>query len=204
LIVNFTQQPLIPDSMRCLSVPSSCYCFLLTQLPLSDFIVDRRNWRKSELNNIYSHSSDATLGNYYPIYPTVGIHCRSDNRYRANILNTAPVPRYMNMYVYRHFHNVNALRFVRPLLYKRVDIFWPVSFTVSAWEWVYATNLSRLQRETSKRHVGEAHSVLITATLLPQRLICYWGRIVSPRTLADLRLTTAQQRTTGQNLLSDL
>jgi hypothetical protein len=27
-------------------------------------------------------------------------------------------------------------------------------------------NLSRLQRETSKRHVGEAHSVLITAILL--------------------------------------
>jgi hypothetical protein len=39
--------------------------------------------------------------------------------------------------------------------------------------------LSRLQRETrererqtSKRHVGEAHSVLTTAILLPQRLSC--------------------------------
>jgi hypothetical protein len=29
------------------------------------------------------------------------------------------------------------------------------------------------ERETSKRHVGKAHSVLITANLLPQRLSCY-------------------------------
>jgi hypothetical protein len=64
------------------------------------------------------------------------------------------------------------------------------------------------ERETSKRHVGEAHSVLITAILLPQRLSCYWGEIVSLRMLtnlrlADLRVTTAQQRSTGQNLPSD-
>jgi hypothetical protein len=57
--------------------------------------------------------------------------------------------------------------------YRRTDNSRPVS-TVSTWEWVYATNLSRLQRETSKRHVGEAHSVVITAILLPQRLSCYW------------------------------
>jgi hypothetical protein len=91
--------------------------------------------------------------------------------------------------------------------YSGVDTFRPVSFTDSAWERVYATKLS--ERETSKRHVGEAHSVLITAILLPQRLSCYWGRIVSLRMLtnlglADLRLTTAQQRTTGQNLQSGL
>jgi hypothetical protein len=30
--------------------------------------------------------------------------------------------------------------------YRRADNFRPVSFIVSAWEWVYATNLSRLQR----------------------------------------------------------
>jgi hypothetical protein len=65
------------------------------------------------------------------------------------------------------------------------------------------------EREASKRHVGEAHSVLTTAILLPQRLSCYWGKIVSLRMLAsirlpNLRLTTAQQRSTGQNLLSDL
>jgi hypothetical protein len=92
---------------------------------------------------------------------------------------------------------------------RRASNFQPVSFTVSAWEWVYATNLSRLQRETSKRHVGEAHSVLTTAILLPQRPSCYWCKIVSLRMLAnlrlaDLRLTTAQQRSTGQNLPSDL
>jgi hypothetical protein len=92
--------------------------------------------------------------------------------------------------------------------YRRADNFQPVSFTVGAWEWVYATNLSRLRRETSKRHVGEAHSVL-TAILLPQRLSCYWFRIVSLRMLTnlwvvDLRLTTARQRSTGQNLPSDL
>jgi hypothetical protein len=61
--------------------------------------------------------------------------------------------------------------------------------------------LTRLQRETkeresSKRHVGEAHSVLITAILLLQRLSCYWDKIASLRMLtnlrlADLRLTTA-------------
>jgi hypothetical protein len=61
--------------------------------------------------------------------------------------------------------------------YRRTDSSRPVSFTVCAWKWVYATNLSRLQketrereRETSKRHVGEAHSVLTTAILLPHRL----------------------------------
>jgi hypothetical protein len=40
--------------------------------------------------------------------------------------------------------------------YRRADNSRPVSFTFSTSEWVYATNLSRLQRETSKRHVGEA------------------------------------------------
>jgi hypothetical protein len=45
--------------------------------------------------------------------------------------------------------------------------------------------------------------------LLPQCLSCYRGKIVSLRMLtnlrlADVRLTTAEQRTTGQNLPSDL
>jgi hypothetical protein len=31
----------------------------------------------------------------------------------------------------------------------------------------------REREKTSKRHVGEAHSVLTTAILLPQRLSCY-------------------------------
>jgi hypothetical protein len=93
--------------------------------------------------------------------------------------------------------------------YRRSDNFRPVSITVSAWEWVYATNLSRLQGKTSKRHVGEAHSVPTTAILLPQCLSCYWGKTVSLRMLtnlrlADLSLTTAQQRFSGQNLPSDL
>jgi hypothetical protein len=111
--------------------------------------------------------------------------------------------------------DVEALTF-----YTRADNSRLLSFTVSSWEWVYATNLSRLQRETrererereretSKRHVGEAHSILTTAILLPQRLGCYWGKIVSLRMLtivrlADWRLTTAQQRSTGQNLPPDL
>jgi hypothetical protein len=81
--------------------------------------------------------------------------------------------------------------------------------SVSAWEWVYATNLYRLQKETSKRYVGEAHSALITAILSPQRLRCYVGKTVSLRMhtnlrLVDSRLTTAQQRSTSQNLPSDL
>jgi hypothetical protein len=70
-------------------------------------------------------------------------------------------------------------------------------------------NKKERERETSKSHVGEAHSVLITAILLPQRLSCYGGKIVSLRMLtnlgfADLRLTNVQQRTTAQNLPSDL
>jgi hypothetical protein len=97
--------------------------------------------------------------------------------------------------------------------YRRADNSRPVSFNVSTWEWVYATNLSRLERETREKETGklheeEAHSVLITAILL-RRLSCYWGKIVSLRMLtnlrlADLRLTTAQQRFTGQNLPFDL
>jgi hypothetical protein len=94
------------------------------------------------------------------------------------------------------------------VMYRGADNSQPVS-TVSAWECVYATNLSRLQGESNRRHVGEAHSVLTTATLLPQRLSCYWDKIVSLRMLtnlrlADYRLTAAQQRTTGQNLPPDL
>jgi hypothetical protein len=89
-------------------------------------------------------------------------------------------------------------------MYRLADNSRPVSFTACVWERVYATNLSRLQGETSKRHVGEAHSLLTPAILLPQRLSCYWGKIVSLRMLADLRLTTAQQRTTGQNQACDL
>jgi hypothetical protein len=90
-----------------------------------------------------------------------------------------------------HEHEAHA---VNDHWYRHDDISRPVSFTVSAWDWVYAANLSRLQREkrerqrerkTSKRHVGEAHSVLI---LLPQRLSCYRGKIVSLRMLTNLRL----------------
>jgi hypothetical protein len=86
-----------------------------------------------------------------------------------------------------------------------------VSFTVSAWESMLRTYLvcREKERETSKLHVGDGHSVLITAILLPKRLCCYWGKTVSLRMLtnlrlADLRMTTAQQRSTVQNLPSDL
>jgi hypothetical protein len=75
------------------------------------------------------------------------------------------------------------------LMYRLADNSGPVTFTVSALEWVYATNLSRLQRETSRRHVGEAHSVLTTVILLTQRLSCYFGKIVSLRMLANLKLS---------------
>jgi hypothetical protein len=87
----------------------------------------------------------------------------------------------------------------------------PVSFTVGAWEWVYATDLSRLQRETREREWerekqtarGRSSSVLITTILLPSRLSCFWGKIMSLRMLtnlrlADLRLTTEQQRSTAK------
>jgi hypothetical protein len=65
--------------------------------------------------------------------------------------------------------------------YRCVDTSRAVPFTVSALQLVYATNLSRLQRETkrekereiSKRHVAGAHSIRITALLLLLRLSCY-------------------------------
>jgi hypothetical protein len=67
--------------------------------------------------------------------------------------------------------------------HRYTDNFRPVYFTVSAWEWMYATNLPRLQRktkekerETSKRNVREAHSLLMTAILLPQCLSCDYGK----------------------------
>jgi hypothetical protein len=70
--------------------------------------------------------------------------------------------------------------------YRRADNSGPVFFTVSAWEWVYAMKERRernkrggkRERETSKRHVGEAHSALITAILLPQRLSCACSSIL--------------------------
>jgi hypothetical protein len=69
-------------------------------------------------------------------------------------------------------HGQSAYQLIS-LGYRRADNPRPVSFTVSAWGRVYATNLSRLQRET------EAHSVLITAILLTQRPSCYCGKTVS-------------------------
>jgi hypothetical protein len=66
----------------------------------------------------------------------------------------------------------------------------------------------RGKQERQANGTWEKHSLLTAAILLPQRLSCYWGKIVSLRMLTklrltDLRLTTAQQRSTGQNLPSD-
>jgi hypothetical protein len=78
------------------------------------------------------------------------------------------------------------------LLYRRADNSRPMSFTVTAREWVYATNFCRenkreRERETSTLHVGETHSVLTTANILPRRLsYCYWGKIVSLRMFTNL------------------
>jgi hypothetical protein len=51
------------------------------------------------------------------------------------------------------FHNGHCPPHEEHLIwaYWRADNFRPMSFTVSAWEWVYATNLHRLQRETRER-----------------------------------------------------
>jgi hypothetical protein len=48
------------------------------------------------------------------------------------------------MYVCKHICKKVVLQ-----LYRAADSFWPVYFTVSAWERAYATNLLRLQREHS-------------------------------------------------------
>jgi hypothetical protein len=65
----------------------------------------------------------------------------------------------------------NTLQYLIVFMYRSGDNFRLVSITVSAWESVYATSSSCLQRETSKRHVGEADSVLTTAILLLQCLV---------------------------------
>jgi hypothetical protein len=111
----------------------------------------------------------------------------------ANMYITVPVLTYPKAFL------AKALRII--WYYRRANNSRPVYFTVSAWEWVYATNLSHLQwetkergRETRKRHVGEAHSVLITGIRLPQRLICYWGKTVSLRMLTNLRLADLRLR----------
>jgi hypothetical protein len=86
--------------------------------------------------------------------------------------------------------------FTQFIKYRHPDNSRPVSFTVSAWDWVYATNLYRLrrERETSKRHVGEAHCVLTTAILLPQCELLLRQNSHGTRSpilgFADLRLTT--------------
>jgi hypothetical protein len=43
-------------------------------------------------------------------------------------------------------------------LHRRANNFRPVSFTVSAWKWVYATNLSSLQTEKREREIKQATS----------------------------------------------
>jgi hypothetical protein len=57
-------------------------------------------------------------------------------------------------------------------VYRRADNSRPVCPSLSAHE---SESMLRtcLQREASKRHVGEAHSVQITVILLLQRLSCY-------------------------------
>jgi hypothetical protein len=100
-----------------------------------------------------------------------------------------------------------------PRIYRRTDNSWSVSFSVSAWVWVYASNLPRLRiykRERNKQtERGKSTQCTKAEILLPQRLNCYWRKIVSLRMLTnlrlpDLRLATEQQRSSGQNLPSYL
>jgi hypothetical protein len=72
------------------------------------------------------------------------------------------------------------------------------------------TVIGARERERNKQTArGRSTQCTNNSDLLPQRLSCYWGEIVSLRMLISLRLvdlclTTAQQRSTGQNLPSDL
>jgi hypothetical protein len=76
------------------------------------------------------------------------------------------------------------------LMYYCADISWPVSFTVSAWERVYATNCrENIRRLAAGKQLARGNStqyILITAILLAQRLTSYWGNIVSLRMLMNL------------------
>jgi hypothetical protein len=96
------------------------------------------------------------------------------------------------------------------ITYRRADNCRPVPFTVSAWEWVYATNLSRLQRETrgegereeqangtweKHKYTNNSDPITSTSELLSETVSL---RMLTNLRFADLRLTTAQQRATGQ------
>jgi hypothetical protein len=59
------------------------------------------------------------------------------------------------------------------------------------YELISSAERNERQKKRSKRHAGNAHSVLIAAIQLPWRPSSYWGKLVS---------LTAQQRTTSQNL----
>jgi hypothetical protein len=76
--------------------------------------------------------------------------------------------------------------------YYCADISWPVSFTVSAWERVYATrcreNIRRLAAGKLLARGNNTQYLLTTAILLAERLTSYWGNIVSLRMHINLRL----------------
>jgi hypothetical protein len=77
-------------------------------------------------------------------------------------------------------------------MYYCADISWPVSFTLSAWERVCATNCrENIRRLAAGKQLARGNStqhLLITAILLAQRLTSYWGNIVSLRMLINLKL----------------
>jgi hypothetical protein len=57
-------------------------------------------------------------------------------------------------FVYEETSSTNQSSPDQVVNYRRADNSRPVPFTVTAWEWAYATNLSRLQRERERQANG--------------------------------------------------
>jgi hypothetical protein len=73
--------------------------------------------------------------------------------------------------------------------YYCADISWSVSFNVSAWERVYATDCrGNIRRLAAGKQLARAQYLPITAILLAQRLTSDWGNIVSLRMIINPRL----------------
>jgi hypothetical protein len=107
---NLTHELLVQDSMRRLSI--LCSYFHLTLFPFVTSSSTEGDWRNSARRNSHSHSAFAALGNYYPIYPTIRIHCRPGVCYHTNSWNT---DFHIVWICIQIFPYNEALRFVTPL-----------------------------------------------------------------------------------------
>jgi hypothetical protein len=77
--------------------------------------------------------------------------------------------------------------------YSRADNSWPVSFADCAWEWVYATNLSRLQRERERnKETACARSTAILCVVTEAKQ-CHCACSPAEREKSEFRIRGGRQ-----------